>query len=42
MTKNQSWPELTIESWAPTRETLHMWLQIVGKIQLVSTPSVNH
>lgn len=42
MTDNPTWPALTVDSWADTRETLHMWLQIVGKIQLVSTPLVNH
>ncbi|MFZ1485820.1 MAG: DUF5996 family protein [Nostocoides sp.] len=34
MTKNASWPALAVDSWTDTRETLHMWLQIVGKIQL--------
>ncbi|MFZ2166751.1 MAG: DUF5996 family protein [Propionibacteriaceae bacterium] len=37
-----SWPALRVDSWVDTRETLHRWLQIVGKIQLVSTPLVNH
>lgn len=36
------WPSLTVDSWTDTRTTLHMWLQIVGKIQLVSSPLVNH
>lgn len=38
----QTWPALAIDSWTDTRETLHMWLQIVGKIQLSSSPLVNH
>ncbi len=25
-----------------TRETLHMWLQIVGKLRLAGAPMVNH
>nr|WP_183322338.1 DUF5996 family protein [Flexivirga oryzae] len=33
---------LAVDEWADTRETLHMWLQIVGKIELVSTPLINH
>jgi hypothetical protein len=31
------WPELPYEAWAPTMETLHMKLQIVGKIRLALT-----
>ncbi len=42
MTENTRWPKLTVDSWTETRDTLHMWLQIVGKIQLVSSPLVNH
>jgi hypothetical protein len=40
--QGQHWPQLTVDSWTDTRETLHMWLQIVGKIQMVSTPLLNH
>src|SRR5436305_1070346 len=36
------WPALPLEEWTPTRETLHMWLQIVGKIRLAKAPMVNH
>jgi hypothetical protein len=36
------WPELPLEGWADTYATLHLWLQIVGKIRLRSTPPVNH
>jgi uncharacterized protein DUF5996 len=28
--------------WADTRDTLHMWTQIVGKIRLAHAPLVNH
>jgi hypothetical protein len=42
MSANADWPELAVDSWTDTRETLHMWLQIVGKIELVSTPLINH
>src|SRR5579871_6900893 len=38
----ESWPALPLESWEPTRATLHMWTQIVGKIRLELTPLVNH
>jgi hypothetical protein len=36
------WPALPAEAWAPTRETLHMWTQIVGKIRMANTPVINH
>ena len=36
------WPELTVASWQPTRDTLHMWTQIVGKVRLALEPMVNH
>jgi len=38
----EKWPSLPVESWSDTRETLHMWVQIVGKIRLANTPWVNH
>lgn len=34
--------ELPVDSWQPTRDTLHMWTQIVGKIRMALTPPVNH
>lgn len=37
-----AWPELTYPAWQETCETLHMWLQIVGKIRLTYSPWVNH
>ena len=40
--ETSTWPQLTVDSWTATRDTLHMWLQIVGKIQLESTPLINH
>ena len=35
-------PVLPVDSWAATRETLHMWLQIVGKLRMACTPPINH
>jgi hypothetical protein len=35
-------PPLPIAEWQDTQATLHMWMQIVGKIQLALTPLVNH
>ena len=36
------WPELPLEEWKDTYGTLHMWTQIIGKIKLALTPTVNH
>ncbi|XVQ08649.1 DUF5996 family protein [Spirillospora sp. CA-255316] len=35
-------PALPLEAWEPTKNTLHLWTQIVGKIQLASAPPSNH
>jgi hypothetical protein len=35
-------PELSFAAWQPTCETLHMWLQIAGKIRLTYCRWVNH
>ncbi len=32
------WPELPYEGWRDTRDTLHMYLQIVGKVRLAQAP----
>jgi len=37
-----AWPELSLDAWAETRDTLHLWTQIVGKVRLVQTPWINH
>ena len=38
-----SWPFLPAAAdWAETRETLHRWLQVVGKVRLAHAPLVNH
>jgi Family of unknown function (DUF5996) len=36
------WPELELHEWLATRDTFHMWLQIIGKVRLVQTPWINH
>jgi hypothetical protein len=38
----ETWPELHLADWADTRDTLHLWTQIVGKVRLALTPHVNH
>jgi hypothetical protein len=39
---SDDWPSIPLEAWEPTRATLHMWTQIVGKIRLALAPPVNH
>jgi hypothetical protein len=36
------WPVLRVADWVDTRDTLHMWTQIVGKIRMAKAPMVNH
>ncbi|MFF5075489.1 DUF5996 family protein [Actinoplanes sp. NPDC000266] len=37
-----SWPRLRVADWTETRDTLHMWTQIVGKIRMAYAPTANH
>jgi hypothetical protein len=39
---SSEWPRLALTDWRDTRDTLHMWTQIVGKIRLKLAPPVNH
>ncbi|HXM55943.1 MAG TPA: DUF5996 family protein, partial [Candidatus Dormibacteraeota bacterium] len=32
------WPPLPYEEWRPTRDTLHMYAQVVGKLRLARSP----
>ena len=41
-TSARQWPELTLAGWADTRETVHRWTQVVGKVRLALEPWVNH
>src|SRR5512140_2825865 len=36
------WPALPREAWKDTCETLHRYAQIVGKVQLATTPRLCH
>lgn len=35
-------PELRIADWRPTKDTLHLFAQIVGKVKLATAPPRNH
>jgi hypothetical protein len=37
-----AFPEMPLDAWRPTKNTLHLYLQIVGKIRLAMHPRVNH
>ena len=37
-----AWPALALAEWSPTRDTLQLWTQIVGKIRLAHSPLLNH
>ncbi len=36
------WPDLPLEAWNQTCETLHLWTQIAGKVRIAATPLINH
>jgi hypothetical protein len=35
-------PALPLTEWEPTKRTLHLWSQIVGKVRMASTAPRNH
>ena len=35
-------PALPLEEWEATKDTLHLWVQIVGKVKLASSAPRNH
>ena len=39
---DERWPPLSYDAWQPTRDTLHMWTQVVGKVALATAPALNH
>ena len=39
---NTIFPVLPIDEWEKTKNTLHLYLQIVGKIRLKTFPKMNH
>jgi hypothetical protein len=36
------WPDLPYEWWRPTRDTLHMYTQVIGKLRLALSPFEPH
>jgi hypothetical protein len=39
---HHEWPPLPLGEWQDTKDTLHMWTQIVGKVRLALSPMINH
>ena len=37
-----AWPSLPLAQWNDTRDTLHRWLQVIGKTRLALSPPINH
>jgi hypothetical protein len=37
-----AWPDLPLDGWRATYDTLHLWSQIVGKTRLALAPMQNH
>jgi Family of unknown function (DUF5996) len=37
-----TWPALELHEWIATRDTLQLWLQVVGKVRLTLSPAINH
>ncbi|HET9652289.1 MAG TPA: DUF5996 family protein [Usitatibacter sp.] len=42
MNAGTGWPALPLGEWGDTYHTLHMWMQVVGKLVLATTPLTNH
>jgi hypothetical protein len=36
------WPSLRVDDWTETRDALHLWTQVIGKVKLAKTPMINH
>jgi hypothetical protein len=40
-TEGIDWPSLPLDTWKDTRDTLHMYTQIIGKVRLALSPMMN-
>ena len=38
---DDAWPELPLTAWRETCDTVHMWMQVVGKVKLELAPFLN-
>jgi hypothetical protein len=37
----EPWPSLPLADWLETRDTVHRWTQMIGKVKLARCPFVN-
>jgi hypothetical protein len=42
MSDNPQWPDLPLEAWSDTCDTLQLWTQMAGKVRIALTPLINH
>ena len=42
LSSNNVWPELNWPEWSATGNTLHRYMQIVGKVRMALSPMLNH
>ena len=40
--RNDGWPALPYDAWQETYATLHMWMQMAGKVSVALAPPLNH
>lgn len=40
--QHDAWPDLPFAAWRGSKEALHLFLQIIGKLRLACAPFVNH
>ena len=40
--ERHDWPALRVDDWTETRQALHLWSQVIGKVKLAKTPLINH
>jgi hypothetical protein len=40
--RSARWPDLTLSGWSDTKDTIHLWTQIVGKVRMAFEPRTNH
>lgn len=36
------WPSIPVADWQDTRDTLHLYTQVIGKVRLANEPRLNH
>jgi hypothetical protein len=41
-TATQRWPTIPVTGWQDTRDTLHLYTQVIGKVRLANEPLANH